>query len=63
MVFRVLSKVIVKYKDGDVYLHKLSGKEVSDIRIISDLIQNASLECEDEDAENLSIHSIEIILT
>jgi hypothetical protein len=63
MVFRVLSKVIVKYKDGDVYLHKLSGKEVSDIRIISDLIQNASLECEDEDDENLSIHSIEIILT
>jgi hypothetical protein len=59
----VLSKVIVKYKDGDIFLHKLSGKEVSDMNIISELIRNASSEYDDEEKESLGIHSIEIILT
>jgi hypothetical protein len=62
MALRVLSKVIIKYKDGDVFMHKLSGKEVHDIHIISELIRNASLGYDDEENENANIHSVEIIL-
>jgi hypothetical protein len=58
----VLSKVIIKYKDGDVFMHKLSGKEGNDIHIINELIRNASLGYDDEENENLNIHSVEIIL-
>lgn len=61
--YKVLSKVIIKYKDGDVFLHKLSGKEEKDILIINELIRNASLRCSDENNENVNIHSVEIILT
>jgi hypothetical protein len=55
----MLSKIIVKFKDGDIYMHNSEGNEVNDLRLLADMIHNASTDSENEDSP---IHSIEVIL-
>lgn len=62
----MFSKIIVKFKDGDIFLHKSEGNFEHDLLLLSSMIRNNNIansteNCEMNPEEN-SIHSIEIFL-
>ncbi|MBV7274557.1 hypothetical protein [Clostridium thailandense] len=60
----MFKKIIVKFKDGDILLHKLSKQDESDsaaLELLNTMIINSNNDNDSYESDN-NIHSIEIIL-